>query len=73
WIYPNPANDVITIETRGITDGHLYVANALGETVVIDARSKHAHTIDISNLSAGVYFIRIENAHGTTMGKFIKH
>ena len=72
-VYPNPANDVITIENRDVTGGPLHVLNALGELVVIETRSGYAHTIDISNLSAGVYFVRIENAHGTTTGKFIKH
>lgn len=65
-IFPNPTNNYITIETNGKYS--LSLVNILGqelETKVIDKKIK----LDISNLTEGVYYIKLSN--GATM-KFIK-
>ncbi len=65
-LYPNPANDKIRIE--GLEGQHeIQIYNAYGmlvKTANIDGDSE----IDLSNLSSGYYFLRVE---GHTM-KFVK-
>ena len=69
-IYPNPAKEKITIYSKaGFTQGsqaHLYHKNG----VLLETRniqSANAQTMDVSNLSNGVYFLRIVDGKGTTV------
>lgn len=65
-IYPNPANNSITIETNEAFE--LKIINLLGE-VVIEQKIKNKETIDISQLNQGVYFIQSNKGQSI---KFIK-
>jgi len=69
-IYPNPAKDKITIYAKGgLNQGsqvQLYHKNG----VLLETRniqSANAQTMDVSNLSNGVYFLRIVDGKGTTV------
>jgi len=66
-IIPNPANDKVTIQLKGIDDGicKIQIRNVLNEIVyddVFDCKNQK-HIINVSNLSQGVYSITI-NAIG---------
>ena len=61
-VYPNPANDVITIvetfpETSQISD--FQIVNILGETVLSGPITSESMQIDVSNLPAGLYLLKI--------------
>jgi hypothetical protein len=69
-IYPNPAKDKINIYSNaGFTQGsqvQLYHKNG----VLLETRniqSANAQSMDVSNLSNGVYFLRIVDAKGNTL------
>jgi len=62
-IYPNPAYNVLNIAGEGNAE----ICNILGQVVMSEAINGEAQ-ISISNLEAGVYFVRM---NGTTQ-KFIK-
>lgn len=69
-VYPNPAKDKISIYAKGgFSPGaqvQLYQKNGmLIQTKMI--QSSNAQTMDISDLSNGIYFMRIVDAKGTTM------
>jgi hypothetical protein len=69
-IFPNPAKDKVTIYAKsGLTQGlqaQLYHKNGmLLETRYI--QSANAQTMDISDLSNGLYFLRIVDAKGATV------
>ncbi|MFA6274038.1 MAG: T9SS type A sorting domain-containing protein [Candidatus Paceibacterota bacterium] len=67
-IYPNPAAHVITIQiTNPISSVAIY--DMLGKNVLID----NGNTINISNLSRGVYIIKVTDENEKTYAsKFIK-
>jgi len=55
-VYPNPNNGVFTI--KGDAEGVYSVVNQLGQTIQqIKLNGNNNYTVDIQNLSAGLYFI----------------
>jgi len=66
-LYPNPADQVLNIKTEG--DFNYSVMNVNGEVLVKNAISK---TLDISSLSAGIYFVKLQNVKGVQVKKFVK-
>lgn len=81
-LYPNPATDYITINISGINRGvnptvdgavSIQIYDVMGMKVISDVRHLedvgHLQKIDISNLSPGVYFIKI----GDRVEKFLKY
>ncbi|WP_026452619.1 T9SS type A sorting domain-containing protein [Aequorivita capsosiphonis] len=67
-IYPNPTSDYLNIRTQS-NDFTFRIYNALGQKT---NTTKVENEIDVSNLSNGIYFIRIESETGSTTKKFIK-
>ena len=58
-LYPNPANEKVTIE--GVEAKEVQVYNALGQMV---KRVRGTNEIDLSRLAEGVYLLRIADANG---------
>lgn len=72
-IYPNPANDVLTITFDGNTAGmSAGIYNTTGQLVSTTAVTGNTTAINVSTLPAGVYYIRIGNDAGYGIEKFIK-
>lgn len=57
-VYPNPTRSQIVIE--GMEVAHVEVFNALGQSVM----TSRQHVVDLSQLEAGMYFVRIEATDG---------
>jgi hypothetical protein len=59
-IYPNPANETVTIEfTNSNSRNQVIIYNAVGQQVGALQSTKKAEQLIISNLPAGLYFIRV--------------
>ncbi len=72
-IYPNPANDFITIETNENSKNAVYyLLDINGKTIQHEAFNKF-QTIDITSLPAGVYFIKLAIAEKIVYEKFVKN
>jgi len=56
-VYPNPANNVITVANAENTS--IVITNVLGEVVANINNATSNQTIDISNLANGTYFVRV--------------
>jgi hypothetical protein len=73
-LYPNPTRDRITFDNSqaGITRVSVY--NYLGQEVLlpIDCTSLPEVTIDMSGLSKGMYFLRLEGAGDSSIEKVIR-
>jgi hypothetical protein len=72
-IYPNPASGMFTVENSngGITGLEIY--NVLGEMIHQSSQrsSKTSVTVDISDMSDGVYFLRIRSGDRFLTKKFV--
>ena len=67
-LYPNPANDQLTIEVGGEALHRASLYNIFGQ-LERQWQMGGAETIDIRSLSPGIYFISVE---GISTAKFIK-
>lgn len=75
-LFPNPANDVITISSNGNLEGDYSIINLLGQTVnsgkVSIATDNKQFDISVSNLKAGSYILQV-NSNGVLENiKFLK-
>lgn len=69
-VYPNPANDVITVSnTKGISINSINIVDLNGRTVQAQAS---AETVNISQLAPGMYIMNITHEGGTFTKKIIK-
>lgn len=66
-LYPNPANDKVTIEGEDIR--HITISNLLGQTIFDGKASGNAFEYDFSKHKTGIYLIRIETASGVAVKK----
>lgn len=62
-LYPNPAQNHLTVSAVGFTAGRLIVKDVTGRALV--SRDAGANTsVDISHLSAGVYYLILNDGNG---------
>ncbi len=73
-LYPNPTNDKITLNFNKGTEADFSVFDLLGKLVIYQSNISifQSHTIDVSKLNNGVYFVRINSDAGTITKKVIK-
>ena len=69
FIYPNPASTVLNVHAENYRT--VQIVNFLGQVVYSANVTENDFQINVSNLSNGVYFIRL-NGETTTTQKFIK-
>ena len=68
-IYPNPATNQITIDSNEKIET-IAIMDAMGKTVKTIISTNN--TIDVSNLTKGIYFLQIQTDKGLASKKFIK-
>lgn len=73
-IYPNPAHSELTIDLKNISAKVLQAAlfDAKGSLVKTLSFTNHLETIDISNISSGIYILKIQTDQGAVGKTFIK-
>jgi len=78
-IYPNPTNDVFTLNIDGLTAGEdftYFVYTSYGKEVyrqVANAKStSYERVIDMTDFVAGIYFVSVKSEKGTTTMKVVK-
>jgi hypothetical protein len=67
-LYPNPATNVLTI-TAADPITLISITNLVGQTLYTHACNSAKIQVDISDMAAGVYFVKI---NGTEVRKFVK-
>lgn len=70
--YPNPANDKLTIKTKNLSaSAKVEFHNSLGQLVYASSISDES-TIDVSNFSQGLYFLKVTDGSKSETKKIIK-
>jgi PKD repeat protein len=70
-VYPNPSQNTLNIVDNGQTWNSFIILNALGQELKIGLLNNQ-QTIDISNLTNGVYWLKVEEKQSTQVIKFVK-
>ena len=71
-LYPNPANDYITIDLNGTSSNYqVAIFDVLGKNVY-NTEIDGTKQIDLSSLAAGAYFVKLNSNSQTTTIRFIK-
>jgi len=62
-IYPNPTFDILTIKSSTLPISQIIITNILGQTINCKLNNVNTEHIeaDVSGLTAGIYFIRVNN------------
>ena len=73
-IYPNPVKDKLKIEFASfeLSNVKLELANSLGEVVSALVNPRENQEIDLSGLSTGIYFLKIQTTSDQKVFKIIK-
>ncbi|WP_300565844.1 T9SS type A sorting domain-containing protein [Flavobacterium sp.] len=73
-LYPNPVHDVLNIATTATIEiSSINIYNTLGQLVLVIPNAQNTKAVDVSNLTSGNYFIKINSDKGTANTKFIKN
>ncbi|MBV1924349.1 MAG: T9SS type A sorting domain-containing protein, partial [Flavobacteriaceae bacterium] len=74
-VYPNPTNSEINIIVQQQVEADIRIFDVLGKLMVYQADidlGNTNHTIDVSNFTNGIYFVRINSNAGTITKKIMK-
>ncbi len=72
-LYPNPVNDIINIQTKSTIEvKSMAVYDILGQIIIAVPDVKTVSNIDVSKLSTGNYFLKMNTNKGTSNVKFVK-
>ncbi len=66
-LYPNPTNDSFVVEAEGMT--HVTVFNMVGQVVYTADCNADVMTVNLGNVEAGIYMVRVETANGEVNGR----
>ena len=73
-VYPNPVHNVLNIATKeSIEVSSINIYNTLGQLVLVIPNAQSTKTVDVSILTTGNYFIKINSDKGTSNTKFVKN
>lgn len=72
-VYPNPANNLITVHHQMSTFSKLNyeLFDVLGNITIEGAMTNDYTKIDVSNLHDGVYFLKVKNGKNSSIKKFV--
>lgn len=70
-IYPNPAKNTLNIVYNGSEALNLEVTDITGKKVMNQSLKSNTKTIDVANLSRGLYLVRLYNQHDDFIQKLV--
>lgn len=74
-LFPNPTSSMLTVSSDQFTNGttNISISDVLGKTV-LNTESKNTHQINlnVSELSSGVYFLKVNSEGNSSIKKFVK-
>ncbi|MBX2828906.1 MAG: T9SS type A sorting domain-containing protein [Flavobacteriaceae bacterium] len=73
-LLPNPANEEVTIQLTEAMETDIRVFDMAGKLLIYqaDVEINGRHSIDISQLNTGIYFVRMNSDYGTVTKRIIK-
>ena len=72
-LYPNPAADLLYFDLMSWEANAVRIFNGIGQEVQFESLSKGINTVDVSQLTPGLYTIVFVKEHESRMTQFMKH
>ncbi|HEY0091937.1 MAG TPA: T9SS type A sorting domain-containing protein, partial [Flavobacterium sp.] len=73
-LYPNPTTNTLNIKcSNSVAISSISFYNTLGQLLLLVSDSSGISTIDVSDLKAGNYFVKIDSDKGSSTGRFVKN
>lgn len=73
-IYPNPANDIVVVNSSNYTFNNIAIVDLNGRVIKeVSYDNASQANLDVASLSAGVYFLNISSNEGIVNKKIIKN
>lgn len=69
-LYPNPAEEFVTVESNKEKDMQVHVFDANGKAILISNVFQQKITIDLQTLAAGTYLLRITTKDGLPLHSY---
>lgn len=70
-LYPNPATDALNV--INVAGTFSYTLSDMNGKVIAHATNNNGNTINIGNLAAGMYLVKVNSASGTYTDRIVKH
>ncbi|QHI34830.1 hypothetical protein IMCC3317_01740 [Kordia antarctica] len=70
-VYPNPASDYIVVSTTLSQPYTVTIFDSLGKQVLFQKQQNMQATIDVSNISSGIFFLEIRTEKSKTVQKVV--
>jgi hypothetical protein len=70
-VYPNPATNTVTLNRTNDIQSTVTICNAVGQNMLRDEVNGRSHTIDISALPAGSYYLKLQSEHTTMVRQLL--
>lgn len=58
-IFPNPASDILTIQSDLGSTMDVEILNSFGQVVLMESLSEFTNDMDVSQLASGIYFVKV--------------
>lgn len=71
-IFPNPVNDLLNIHQINIEPKQIYLFDSLGKKVYSNLINKRLNEVDVSQLSSGIYYLKVVFNNQVITKKIIK-
>ena len=71
-IYPNPVEDLFTINLESAKTSNYTISDTTGKTIVTGVLNNGDTTINVSGLNTGLYLIQVSNESEILTGKIVK-
>jgi hypothetical protein len=69
-VFPNPAQDFVTIKSPNNTNGNYQIYNALGK-IVSENSFNGTEIINVSEIPAGIYFIKLQSGNTNSVERLL--
>lgn len=73
-VYPNPTKDIFNVELMDASKATVTIVNGAGQVLQVPKTNENNNliTFDVSSLSEGIYYVKVETDKGVEMKKIVK-
>ena len=71
-LYPNPVHNTLFLELNNTSKNNVEIIDATGKLLLQKTVNNGTNSIDTSNLTTGIYFVKISSDRGSVTKKIIK-